>query len=45
MLHFFNKWSLGITDHDGETGILVSADLSKAFLKVKEKRQKLLRGN
>jgi len=44
MLHVNNSYSIGLTDHDGDIGILVGGDLSKLWLKVSEKRKKGLKG-
>ncbi len=45
MLHFAHRYSIGVTDHDGDVGVLVSADVSKLWLKVKESRKKRMRGD
>lgn len=42
MVHVNNRWSLGITDHDGDLGILVSADLADLWTKVSEKKKNWL---
>ncbi len=45
MLHFNHKYSLAVTDHDGDQGYLVTADLAKLWAKVSESRQfKLMTG-
>lgn len=39
MLHINNNYSIGVTDHDGDTGVLVTIDLLKLF----ETKQKNLK--
>ncbi|PTQ86729.1 hypothetical protein [Agitococcus lubricus] len=39
MLHFANKYSIGVTNHDGSNGIFITADLLKAFENQNERLQ------
>jgi hypothetical protein len=36
MFHFDNKYSVGVSDHDGDTGIFVTMDLLKLFMDKKK---------
>lgn len=36
MFHFDNKYSVGISDHDGESGVFVTMDLLKLFMDKKK---------
>ncbi len=43
MLHYRNKWSLAVTRHDDETGVLLSTDLAQYLSTTSEKARKVLR--
>lgn len=43
MLHYRNSWSLAVTRHDEETGVLLSADLAQYVSGASDKARKLLR--
>ena len=43
MLHYRNNWSLAVTRHDEETGVLLSADLAQYVSGASDKARKLLR--
>ncbi len=43
MLHYHNSWSLAVTRHDEETGVLLSADLAQYVSSTSEKARKLIR--
>ena len=43
MLHYRNKWSLAVTRHDEETGVLLSTDLAQYLSSTSEKARKVLR--
>ena len=44
MVHWRNKFSLGVTDTDGDLGVFVNANLSDLFFERKAKYQQYLKG-
>ncbi|MDJ1138813.1 hypothetical protein [Marinicella marina] len=38
LFHFNNKYSIGVTDHDGETGFSISVDILKIFQSAQSKK-------